>query len=65
MSSKILEIITLPPRRGVKIQCKCGHIWTYCGNSFLFASCAKCHSTTTLQPKRKQQFKNKNGRGAD
>ena len=60
MSSKILEIVTIPPKRGIKIQCKCGYKWTYTGNSVLFASCPKCHSTTTMQPKRKQQV-NKNG----
>jgi hypothetical protein len=54
MSSRILEIVTLPPRRGIKIRCKCGHKWTYCGNSLLFASCPRCHTTNTLQPKRKK-----------
>jgi hypothetical protein len=55
MCSKILGSVIIPSRKGIRIQCKCGHEWTYCGNSILFASCPKCHSTTTLQPKRKQQ----------
>ena len=34
MSSKILESISLRPRKGVKIQCKCGYVilkygWTH------------------------------------
>ncbi|MGA9845887.1 MAG: hypothetical protein WBP64_15250 [Nitrososphaeraceae archaeon] len=60
MSSRILEFVTIPSRKGIKIQCRCGHRWTYCGKSALFASCPKCHGTTTLQPKRKRQV-NKNG----
>ena len=63
MSSKILEIVTIPQRKGIRIQCKCSHKWIYCGNSVLFASCPKCHSTTTLQPKRKQRFEKVNVNG--
>ena len=62
MSSRILGSVTIPSKRGIRIQCKCGYEWIYSGNSVLFASCSKCHSTTTLQPKRKQQQQiNKNG----
>jgi predicted Zn-ribbon and HTH transcriptional regulator len=62
MSSKILGSVIIPSKRGIRIQCKCGYRWTYSGIRILFASCPKCHSTITLQPKRNQQQQiNKNG----
>lgn len=64
MRSKILDSVIIPSRKGIRIQCSCGYLWTYSGASLFFASCPKCHSTITLQPKRKQQQINKNG-GAD
>ncbi len=64
MSSKIIGLVIIPSKRGIRIQCKCGYQWTYSGINVLFASCPKCHSTTTLQPKRKHQQQIKKNGGA-
>ena|SRR6266571_1394425 len=51
-NGRILDYVTLE-RRGIRIECKCGHLWTYCGNRVLFATCPKCHTTISLRPKHK------------
>ncbi|MDQ6862329.1 MAG: hypothetical protein M3044_00750 [Thermoproteota archaeon] len=51
------EIVTIPPKEGKKIQCQCGYEWIYSGSSVRYATCSKCRSVVTLQPKRKNQQK--------
>ena len=41
-------------KTGWKIQCICDYTWVYCGSRSLFACCPRCHTTLTLQPKRKK-----------
>ena len=53
MTSNILETVTIPEKKGIKIQCKCGNIWIYCGKSQNYCSCSKCRTTVTIKNKKK------------
>jgi hypothetical protein len=48
------EIVSIPPKEGKKIQCQCGYEWIYCGSSDRYATCSRCRSVVTLQPRRKK-----------
>lgn len=52
--NSIIEIVTIPEKKGKKIQCKCGNIWIYCGKSQKYCSCSKCRTTITINKKNKK-----------
>jgi len=54
MSETIFESITIPEKKGLKIQCKCGNIWAYCGKNQNYCSCSKCRTTITIHKKNKK-----------
>ena len=54
MSENIIEIVTIPEKKGKRIHCKCGNIWTYCGNNQNYCSCPKCRTTITINKKNKK-----------
>ena len=39
-------------KEGRTLQCKCGYNWIYTGKSMLFASCPRCRTTVTINPKK-------------
>jgi hypothetical protein len=43
---------TIPAKNGLRIYCQCGYSWIYCGSSDRYASCPRCRSAVTHQPKR-------------
>jgi len=47
-------------KEGRALQCKCGYNWIYTGKSTLFASCPRCRTTVTINPK-----KTRNNESAD
>ena len=51
MSATIFETVTIPEKKGIKIQCKCGNIWIYCGKNENYCSCSKCRTTVTIKKK--------------
>ena len=51
MSATIFETVTIPEKKGIKIQCKCGNIWVYCGKNQNYCSCSKCRTTVTIKKK--------------
>ena len=53
MSENIFESVTIPEKKGIKIQCKCGNIWIYCGKKQNYCSCSKCRTTVTIKSKKK------------
>lgn len=61
MSGNIFETVTIPEKKGIKIQCKCGNIWIYCGKNQNYCSCSKCRTTVTIN--KKKIFFKKTGRG--
>ena len=60
MSATIFETVTIPEKKGIKIQCKCGNIWIYCGKNQNYCSCSKCRTTVTIKNK-KRIFLEKSG----
>ena len=60
MSATIFETVTIPEKKGIKIQCKCGNIWIYCGKNQNYCSCSKCRTTVTIN-KKKRIFLEKSG----
>jgi hypothetical protein len=52
--TSIIEIVTIPEKKGKKIQCKCGNIWTYCGKNQNYCSCSRCRTTITINKKNKK-----------
>jgi hypothetical protein len=53
MSTTIFETIVIPPKKGIKIKCKCGNTWVYCGKKQNYCSCSKCRTSITINSKRK------------
>ena len=53
MPATIFETVTIPEKKGIKIQCKCGNIWIYCGKNKNYCSCSKCRTTVTIKSKKK------------
>ena len=53
MPATIFETVTIPEKKGIKIQCKCGNIWIYCGKNQNYCSCSKCRTTVTIKSKKK------------
>ena len=51
---KILKVVDIPQTKGIQIECNCGNIWTYRGESDRFASCSKCRSTIITSKKEGQ-----------
>ena len=59
--------VMLPAVSALKSTCQCGYVWAYRGLR-QHASCPKCRSMVTLQPKRKgdnKSCKGKEVKGAD
>lgn len=54
MPETIFESVTIPEKKGLKIQCKCGNIWAYCGKNRNYCSCSKCRTTITINKKIKK-----------
>jgi hypothetical protein len=54
MSEKIFESVTIPPKKGIKIECNCGNIWVYSGKNPNYCSCSKCRTTITINKKKKK-----------
>ncbi|HSF51979.1 MAG TPA: hypothetical protein VLA74_14570 [Nitrososphaeraceae archaeon] len=51
----MFEIITIPEKQGLKMNChRCGHDWIYTGQNLFFCSCPKCKTTITIMSKRKK-----------
>lgn len=57
MSENIFESVTIPPKKGIKIRCKCGNIWIYGGKNHKYCSCSKCRTTITINKKKKKRKK--------
>jgi hypothetical protein len=53
MPATIFETVTIPEKKGIKIQCKCGNIWIYCGKNQNYCSCSKCRTTITIKNKKR------------
>ncbi|MDX1373351.1 MAG: hypothetical protein R3321_12830 [Nitrososphaeraceae archaeon] len=53
MNEKIIRIVTIPEKKGIEIQCECGHRWIYTGKSERYCSCPKCRTTITIDRKNK------------
>ena len=49
------ELVNIPGRTGKRLRCNCGYAWVYLGKSEIYASCPKCRSTVTIQPKQKRR----------
>ena len=54
MIEKILGIVKIPEKKGMEIQCACGHRWIYAGKSERYCSCPKCRTTITIKKKNKK-----------
>lgn len=54
MTGKIKEIVTIPERKGIKIECNCGREWIYTGKNERYCSCPKCRTTITIEKKNKK-----------
>ena len=63
--NSIIEIVTIPEKKGKKIQCKCGNIWTYCGKNQNYCSCSKCRTTITINKKNKKNLLHADVRARD
>ena len=58
-------VVIIPQKTGRRLKCNCGYEWIYTGKSEFFASCSRCRSTVTIQPKRKQSKKRNENGGAE
>lgn len=58
---QLFKQVIVPAKNGLEIHCQCGYAWIYCGSSNRYASCPKCRSAVTLQPKRERRKDKKTG----
>jgi hypothetical protein len=56
MSTTIFETVIIPEKKGIKIKCKCGNIWIYCGKKLNYCTCSKCRTSITINSKRKKKI---------
>jgi len=56
MIEKILGIVKIPEKKGMEIQCRCGHRWIYTGKNERYCSCPKCRTTITIKKKNKKSL---------
>lgn len=56
MPSKIRsELVAIPAKTGRRVTCLCGYTWVYLGTR-VHASCPRCRSSVTIEPKREQKI---------
>jgi|GEM_PF-1783593 len=48
------KLETVPARTGKRLTCICGYSWIYLGSRKYIASCPRCHSSVTIESKRKK-----------
>jgi len=56
MKGFIYETVTIPSKKGIRLQCKCGNRWIYCGKKQNYCSCSKCRATVTINKQKKIFF---------